>query len=308
MTDPRYSIIPAAAVLDQGIERGDLRVLCFLGTHTDKLGWCFLSQVTIAAELGCSRSTVQRSLARLNAAGYVQTRVSDPNSSRPHACHAYRVIMDRDDPSIGPSESEIEDQKNDAGCPPVGTPPEKVPAQDGHGGAQPYVGTERPSKKEGGGSGSARARDASVYSPDAYRLSGDLARVCGHDVSFLPPRWARDGVRVAQAFLDAGYGRDLMLQEAKLIISHKRDGAPETPSYFDKPFARAYAMSLQPHQVATISVKPNSPQAGGSIDDNRANAATDWKSSRDNWRRAAAQFSAAVDGVGRSPSGGEEGG
>ena len=36
MTDRRYSIIPARAVTDPRIERGDLRVLCFLGMHTDK--------------------------------------------------------------------------------------------------------------------------------------------------------------------------------------------------------------------------------------------------------------------------------
>src|ERR1043166_330252 len=78
MTDrPRYSIIPAGAVIDPSIERGDLRVLCFLGIHTDKLGWCFLSQGTIAAELDCGRSTVQRALTRLVEAGWVQAKGSN---------------------------------------------------------------------------------------------------------------------------------------------------------------------------------------------------------------------------------------
>lgn len=45
MTDVRFSIIPAGAVLDRRLEPRDLQVLCIFGKHTDKKGWCRRSQV-----------------------------------------------------------------------------------------------------------------------------------------------------------------------------------------------------------------------------------------------------------------------
>src|SRR6185437_8808767 len=99
MNRPRYSITPAGASTDPRLEGNDLRVLCFLGEHTDRLGWCFLSQVKMADALHIGRATLQRSLSRLCDAGYVEIK-SSVAAGRPHACHAYRVIMDRDDPDI----------------------------------------------------------------------------------------------------------------------------------------------------------------------------------------------------------------
>src|SRR6185437_1986833 len=74
VTGPRLSIIPAGAIFDRTLEPRDLHVLNLLGCHTDKAGWCRRSQVRMAAELGCSRSSVQRSLDRLCEAGWVQKK------------------------------------------------------------------------------------------------------------------------------------------------------------------------------------------------------------------------------------------
>ncbi|MEI9804076.1 MAG: helix-turn-helix domain-containing protein [Pseudolabrys sp.] len=115
MTDRRYSIIPARAVADPRLEGRDLQVLCFLGMHTDKLGWCFLGQGMIAEKIGCGRSTVQRSVARLIDAGFVETR--EFNGARPHACHAYRVIMDLDDPQLTPPTDADDDDSDGSRCP-----------------------------------------------------------------------------------------------------------------------------------------------------------------------------------------------
>jgi DNA-binding transcriptional ArsR family regulator len=153
---PRLSIIPAGAVTDRSLEPRDLQVLCLLGRHLDKLGWCVRSQVKMAAEIFCSRSSVQRSLDRLYEAGWVERKrrgeiIEGVEPGQPSASYAYRVRLDRDDYAVGTavrvaSESHAENASRDGDCPPVGTPlvPENHPqgAQpDGHPGAQPCVGT-----------------------------------------------------------------------------------------------------------------------------------------------------------------------
>lgn len=133
--DYRYSIIPAGAVTDPNLEGRDLQVLALLGRHTDRLGWCYRSQVRMAEELRCGRSTVQRSLDRLYKAGWVEKRLrsrnalaADPN--HPHAAHAYRVKLDG---------GEIADEAifiDEDEAPNTSPSPEGVPT-GGQGGAHP---------------------------------------------------------------------------------------------------------------------------------------------------------------------------
>jgi DNA-binding transcriptional MocR family regulator len=100
MTGPRLSIIPAAAVLDPDLEPRDLQVLCLFGRHTDENGWCTRSQVKLAAELGCARSTVQASIERLVEAGWLQKR-SDKDEvhakGKRTPAFDYRVVLDTAD-------------------------------------------------------------------------------------------------------------------------------------------------------------------------------------------------------------------
>ncbi|ODN70203.1 hypothetical protein [Methylobrevis pamukkalensis] len=51
MSGPRYSIIPAGAVVDPRLEGRDLQVLALLGIHANELGWCRRSQVTMRGSL-----------------------------------------------------------------------------------------------------------------------------------------------------------------------------------------------------------------------------------------------------------------
>jgi hypothetical protein len=90
---PHLSIIPAAAVVDGRLEGRDLQVLALLGIHTDREGWCTRSQVRMSRELGCGRSTVQRSLGRLIEAGYVQQRALFRKDGGDRS-HEYRVLLD----------------------------------------------------------------------------------------------------------------------------------------------------------------------------------------------------------------------
>jgi hypothetical protein len=236
MTDRRLSIIPARAVADPRLEGRDLQVLCFLGMHTDKLGWCFLTQGMIADKLRCGRSTVQRSIARLIEAEYVQTR--EFSGSRPHACHAYRVVLDLDDPLLDPPEYAVGGSEPDERCPPVGTSevPEvpEVPAYE-----------RAHNEVEVGGGKSARAREP-LLKPDAFALAERIAAIAGFpDPKAWPAGWCVAPMRV-QGMLDRGWQPELMIATAQSVMARKSDGPPETVGYFEKPFARAHAQNQKP--------------------------------------------------------------
>ena len=100
MTDPRFSIIPAAAVTDPRLEGRDLQVLCLFGRHIDRNGWCRRSQVKMADELGCARSTLQSSIERLVEAGWLLKRGSKEDVHAPgerSSAFEYRVMLDTPD-------------------------------------------------------------------------------------------------------------------------------------------------------------------------------------------------------------------
>lgn len=99
MTDPRFSIIPAGAVLDARLEPRDLQVLCLFGRHIDRKGWCRRSQVQMAKEIGCARSTVQASIDRLVEAGWLQRRPANDlhTPGVRDSAHEYRVVLDTPD-------------------------------------------------------------------------------------------------------------------------------------------------------------------------------------------------------------------
>ncbi|MFT2213094.1 helix-turn-helix domain-containing protein [Rhizobium giardinii] len=94
VSNARFSIIPAWIVTDSRLKSSDLRVLCLLGSFTNKEGWCRRSQVKMAAELGCGRSSVQASLNRLYQVGVVEKREVESADGRDSA-HWYRVVLDR---------------------------------------------------------------------------------------------------------------------------------------------------------------------------------------------------------------------
>jgi len=120
VTGPRLSIIPARAATDRSLKPRDLQVLCVLGRHTDELGWCRKSQVKMADEMGCARSTVFEAVERLVKAGYVERYVQEEASGR-DSPHVYRVILDPPHPNPGviPVDLEGEDPA-DQPAPPAG--------------------------------------------------------------------------------------------------------------------------------------------------------------------------------------------
>lgn len=90
----RFAIVPARAVEDQRLGNAALRVLCCLGTYSDKDGWCRPSMRTLAARLGISRQTTIEHLKSLSGLGYIETK----RRARPDggdAANEYRLLFDR---------------------------------------------------------------------------------------------------------------------------------------------------------------------------------------------------------------------
>lgn len=98
----RFSIIPAGAIIDARLTPRALQVLCLLGRHTSDNGWCYRSQVKMAKELNCGRSTIYDALELLFGAGWVEKRangrgkIGPETSDHPFAAFSYRVILDRE--------------------------------------------------------------------------------------------------------------------------------------------------------------------------------------------------------------------
>jgi hypothetical protein len=121
VTGPRLSIIPARAATDPALKPRDLQVLCVLGRHTDDLGWCSKSQVKMAREMGCARSTVFEAVERLIQAGYLE-RYEQEGANGRDCPHLYRVILDPKHPDLSAVPADLDDGADpaDQSAPPAG--------------------------------------------------------------------------------------------------------------------------------------------------------------------------------------------
>lgn len=151
--EARLSIIPGWVVTHPDLKGKDLQVLCMLGRNASRQhGWCRRSQVKLAEELGCARSTVQASVTRLVEIGAVERREVVSANGRDSA-HWYRVIYDREvsgdafhawDETDGEEFDPTVEAENDA--PPAGIPappagPESAPPAGP--GSAPMLNTSR---------------------------------------------------------------------------------------------------------------------------------------------------------------------
>lgn len=152
-----------------------------------------------------------------------------------------------------------------------------------------------PPKEDGGG---ARANGDGLVSREAIDIANELAKIAGHDVSFLPPAWCGAAMRV-QSWIssDVRWTRDIILTAARAAMQRKTDGPPSTVNYFEKPIARLLAQQSAP--VQTVEVR------NGQASQHRQS--TGWQQSRDRFREAHAALAASVD-ADASGADGEEGG
>ncbi|HWK14813.1 MAG TPA: helix-turn-helix domain-containing protein [Rhizobiaceae bacterium] len=95
MAGPRYSSIPADAVLDRELSRLALHVLAALGTHADNNGWCVVKQKTLADKIGSSAGSVANAIGELVKRGYVRVRARHADNGAQLAS-LYQVVMDRE--------------------------------------------------------------------------------------------------------------------------------------------------------------------------------------------------------------------
>lgn len=87
---PHLSIIPANAVADQSLTDTQVRVLCAIGTFTNRLGGnVWASVATLAKACNLNPRTVQRALPVLLKAGYLRC------VERPGRTNLYEVVLDR---------------------------------------------------------------------------------------------------------------------------------------------------------------------------------------------------------------------
>lgn len=139
MSGPRYSLIPGDASTDPRLKGKALQVLCILGSHTNRGGWCSRSQVKMAAQLQCARSTIQTAISILVECGYVQQQERfHPNNGK--RSHEYRVLLDDKRPaefinSVDDSDDDDDDDFADTAPPHAGIPASPMPPQNRHGDA-----------------------------------------------------------------------------------------------------------------------------------------------------------------------------
>lgn len=85
---PSLAVIPSAAVADSRLTDGQIRVLCAIGTFTNRLGGNVWASVnTLAKASNLNPRTIQRAISALVEAGYIR------KMERPGRTHLYEVVL-----------------------------------------------------------------------------------------------------------------------------------------------------------------------------------------------------------------------
>lgn len=90
---PRYAKVPARAVGDQRLGKGDINVLCALGIYVDRDGYCWPGVETLAARLNVSGRYVTGCLRKLERFGYVERSPRFDEAGR-QTTSMYCIIFD----------------------------------------------------------------------------------------------------------------------------------------------------------------------------------------------------------------------
>lgn len=93
MSNARFSITQAKAVSDSRVSDSLYRTLSALGVFSDKDGWCFPAQETIAVMVGKTRQTINEHIAQLVELGYLEKRAQFKEDGG-QTSNLYRLIFD----------------------------------------------------------------------------------------------------------------------------------------------------------------------------------------------------------------------
>lgn len=118
--------------------------------------------------------------------------------------------------------------------------------------------TDTQSMDDGGG-GDARARakpdktdlgkpsDQLSPAAQARSLAAEIAAIAGYpDPQLWPPGWCGAPLRVQAWLAEPGWTPEIILAACREVMARKRDGPPDSVSYFERPIARAVARSRAP--------------------------------------------------------------
>lgn len=217
-SDPRYTIFAARAVFDTRLTPADVRILAALGTWSDKQGWCWPKQGTIAEKTGISRQRVNEGIKRLAELGYLQA--TEHVTERGQQASLYRVLLDMTAPEAvmeaAHGKAEIVEiaavASDDSRLSPQTTPRDLVSAeaqqtQD----AVPAVASD----------------DSRVSPPGDSHIKKNIpisSKEKNKRASRLPPDWAPKPREVAQ-----GVEGGLSEAEVYAAADHMRDWAASSP-------------------------------------------------------------------------------
>lgn len=93
MSEPRVSIIPAAATIDKRLTALDIRILAILGREQARHGFTRLNRRQIAEWARCSEGSVPRSVRKLVSLGYVERRAAF--EGKVQSANEYRTRLDQ---------------------------------------------------------------------------------------------------------------------------------------------------------------------------------------------------------------------
>lgn len=117
----RLTIFQAAAVDDPELGHAAFRVLACLGTYSDKDGWCYPTQTTIAKRLRITRQAVGKSLHQLAELGYILIKQQYNDDGGMRAC-LYRLNLDRVStlqPDVAPPQPDVDTPATSEVAPPA---------------------------------------------------------------------------------------------------------------------------------------------------------------------------------------------
>lgn len=97
MSNARFSILQAVAVSDRRVSDAQFRTLAALGMYADKLGWCFPSLKTLAADLKKSPQAVGRDTIALRKLGYLEVKNRYDSKTKSRHSNLYRLKYDISD-------------------------------------------------------------------------------------------------------------------------------------------------------------------------------------------------------------------
>ncbi len=133
-----------------------------------------------------------------------------------------------------------------------------------HANAPPLART--PYTQQGDDDEDARAKPPLIR-PEAFELSEEIAKLCGHDPHFVPTSWCGAPHRV-EMWLVQGWTRDQVIPAVTSALAKKHGKAPVSIQYFEKPIAEFIAKMSRPlpevvvdNTAEKIHVRPSTTSA-----------------------------------------------